>query len=160
MLSLAPITWDNFWKVIDLKVAPQQASYLPEVAVYMAQSYVNLSLDYSDQCLAIYDEDLLIGFTKIVFVPKGEKVYHMDVDSYMIDAFLIDDVYQHKGYGVNAFALILENIQSRDEKDVQISLTCYEKNVVAKKMFTSFGFQKVGLKDQKHDLFIYLKEKQ
>lgn len=158
MLSLKPITWDNFWKVIDLKVAPEQKTYLPEVAVYMAQSYVNLSLNYSDQCLAIYDDELLIGFTKIVFVPKGEKTYHMDVDSYMIDAFLIDYLYQNKGYGANAVALILENIQKRDTKNVRVSLTCYEKNVVAKKLFASFGFQKVGVKDETKGLYIYIKE--
>lgn len=158
MLYLKPITWDNFWKVIDLKVAPEQKTYLPEVAVYMAQSYVNLSLDYSDQCLAIYDDDVLIGFTKIVFVPKGEKIYHMAVDSYMIDAFLIDYLYQNKGYGASAVALILENIQHRESKNVRVSLTCYEENMVAKKLFASFGFQKVGVKDQAKGLYIYIKE--
>jgi len=159
MLSLKPITWDNFWNVIELKGSSEQTSYLPEVAVYMAQSYVNLSLEYSDQCLAIYDYDILIGFTKIVFVPKGVEPYQMVVDSYMIDAFLIDQTYQQKGYGAEAFALVLDNIKQRDLKSLDISLTCYEKNVVAKKMFESFGFKKFRVKDQNKQLFIYLKDR-
>ena len=156
MLHLEPITWDNFWEVIELEVSTDQKSYLPEVAVYMAQSYVNLSLDYVDQCLAIYDNAKLIGFTKIVFVPKNIKPYHMDTDSFMIDAFMIDLSYQGQGYGRKSLSLIIDNIKKRYEMGEEfITLTCFEKNENAKKLFQSFGFQRIGVKDESKGLYIY-----
>lgn len=158
MIHLEPITWDNFWKVIELEVSQDQKEFLPDVAVYMAQSYVNLSLEYSDQCFAIYDQDDLIGFTKIIFVPRAVLPYRMDVDSFMIDAFLIDQKFQGKGYGKKAFEVVLDHISKRKTDDVAISLTCYEKNEVAKKLFTKYDFKKLHLKDQKKGLYIYLKK--
>jgi diamine N-acetyltransferase len=157
MIRLERITWDNFWKVIELEVSESQKTYMPEVSVYMAQSYVNLSLKYVDQCLGIYHDKQLIGFTKIVFVPKSVEPYYIDVDSYMIDGFMIDQSFQGKGYGKIAFERILEEIRNKTNKSISFSLTCFDENVVAKRFFESFGFKKVGVKDQEKGLYIYLK---
>lgn len=157
MIKLESITWDNFWKVIELEVSESQKTYLPDVSIYMAQSYVNLSLKYVDQCLAIYHDKQLIGFTKVVFVPKTVEPYHMDVDSYMIDGFMIDASFQGKGYGKKAFECVLKELKNKNGNHIRFSLTCYDKNIVARKFFESFGFTKVGVKDQEKGLYIYLK---
>jgi diamine N-acetyltransferase len=141
MMEFRKIDWANFWQMIQIKTKKNQERFIQPVSVFLAQSYVNLNLGYPDKSLAIYEEDKLIGYLKMVYVPKNVKPYHMDEDSFMIDALIIDKDYQGKGYGKVALDLAIKEIKAwAQEKAKLISLVCYQDNTVAMKVFSNKGF--------------------
>ncbi|MCF7924396.1 MAG: GNAT family N-acetyltransferase [Candidatus Izimaplasma sp.] len=159
MIELKSIDWDNFWDVIEISPKSSQKDFLKTVSVFMAQSYVNLKENYPDVSLAIYNGENLIGFTKIVYVPIDVKPYCLDSNSYMIDALIIDKIYQENGYGKEALSQIIDYVKTKPfGKAETISLVSYEKNNIAINLFENFGFKKVKPKDQEKRMYIYTKE--
>ena len=143
MIELRDITWNNFWDIINLKIAEAQKDFLPSNAVFMAQAYVNLKIQHPDICFAIYCDDEAIGFTKIVFVPKNEEPFHFSEDTYYLDAMMIDEKYQGKGYGKLALKQILAFIHTKPWGDVlSVKTACYDANPLAAKLYENFGFVK------------------
>jgi len=143
MIELREITWDNFWAVVNLKPAESQAHYLPPTSVFMAQAYVNLKLQYNDVCFAIYNGSDVVGFTKIVFVSKGEEPFLFDEDTYYLDALMIDEKHQGRGYGKAALKQILKYIKTAPwGKVCSIKTACYQDNTNAAALYEKFGFVK------------------
>jgi diamine N-acetyltransferase len=141
LVEFRRIDWENFWQIIQIEPYKNQEKYIQPVSVFLAQSYVNLNLGYPDKSLAIYKEDKLIGYLKMVYVPKSVEPYLMDEDSFMIDALIIDKDYQGKGYGKVALDLAIKEIKAwAQEKAKLISLVCYQDNTVAMKVFSNKGF--------------------
>ena len=89
MMHFKDITWDNLSDLLHLTITKEQEKYLPSISTFLAQSYVNLKAKYEDYSMAVYDEDDLIGYVKVVYVPKEVKPYLLPMDSYMIDALVI-----------------------------------------------------------------------
>ena len=89
MITLRPISKDNFWDCIDLAVHPEQQSFVTSNAISIAQSKVQ------PECipLAIYHEDVMVGFV----------MYCLDTDDdeYWIYRLMIDQHYQNQGFGLN-----------------------------------------------------------
>jgi len=159
MIDVKEITWENFWEVIRLSPLEDQKDYLQDVSVFLAQSYVNLKSDYPDISLAIYKDQRLIGYSKIVYVPKDIGPYYLDMDAYLIDAFLIDYKYQQQGYGRKAFERVLNYIKDFPfGKCEHMVLTCYDDNQVARGLFESYGFRKSKVKNKEQSLYIYQKK--
>lgn len=150
----------EFWKIIDLKPSESQIRYLPSNSVFMAQAYVNSKLKYPDACFALYKESQLVGFTKIVYVPKGVEPYCFLEDSYMIDAIMIDATHQGYGYGKEALRQVLKYIESKPfgEADT-IKLSCHDENIIAIGVYEKAGFYKTDKLANKGDRFyIYSKD--
>lgn len=144
MIELKDITWDNFWEVINLEPKDDQKPYVKPVSVFMAQSYINLKEGYKDTSLALYDGSSLVGFTKIVFVPKAVKPYYLNADAYMIDALIIDQTYQRKGYAKVALSKIIDYCTRQPfERAKNIVLVCHKKNLIAQALFKDFAFEQV-----------------
>jgi diamine N-acetyltransferase len=155
-MDFRKIDWQNFWQVIKITPKNSQDRFVQPISVFLAQSYVNLNLGYPDKSLAIYEEDRLIGYLKMVYVPKNVKPYHLDEDSFMIDALIIDKDYQGKGYGKIALDLAIKEIKTWPQQKAQmISLVCYKDNTVAKKLFNNQGFS--FYKDYKSEMAILIK---
>ena len=145
MIELREITWDNFWDIINLKPAEAQKNYLPPNSVFMAQAYINLKMQHPDVCLAIYHGENAIGFTKIVFIPKDEEPFCFAEDTYYLDAMMIDEKHQGKGYGKLALAQILAFMQTKPWGVASsIKTACYDNNPTAAKLYEKFGFVKTG----------------
>ena len=143
MIELKDITWDNFWNIINLKTTEAQRGFLPSNAVFMAQAYVNLKIQHPDACFAIYNGDEAIGFTKIVFVSKDVEPFHFSEDTYYLDAMMIDEKYQGKGYGKLALTQILAFMHTKPWGDAcSIKTACYDANPLAAKLYENFGFVK------------------
>ena len=140
-IKLKEINWNNFWDIINLDVLDTQRNFLPSNAVFMAQAYVNIKLHYNDACFGIYNNDELVGFTKIVFVEKMERIYNFNKDSYYIDALMIDKKFQGKGLGKAALNKILEFIKTEPWGKIHsIRTSCYDGNAVIKKLLKNLGF--------------------
>ncbi|WP_294170181.1 GNAT family N-acetyltransferase [uncultured Clostridium sp.] len=84
---------------------------------------------------AIYDEDLMIGFTMYG--------YCYEYGFYEICRFMIDYKYQGKGYGRRALVKIIEEMKENEEcKDIYISFD--PKNNIARSLYESLGFKDTG----------------
>lgn len=127
MVSLKPITEDNFWEVISLKVGEDQ-NFVYSNAISIAQSKVDPSLIP----LAIYNDQTLVGFL----------LYGIDPDdgNYWIVRLMIDEKYQRNGYGKAA----MENIIAKTKEDKnhsKIIISTNPENTVGLNLYKKLGFQ-------------------
>jgi diamine N-acetyltransferase len=127
MITLKEITRDNFWDCVSLEVAPEQSDFVASNAVSIAQSKVQ------PECipLAVYDDDLIVGFV----------MYCIDADDseYWIYRVMIDKTHQSKGYGKKAMKLLLEKIKE-DKSHNKIFLGVHKESFAAN-LYKSFGFE-------------------
>lgn len=156
MIHLQAITWNNFWEVTKINPKPEQVKFVKPVSLFMAQSYINLKANHPDESLAIYNDKTLIGFTKIVLVPKDVEPYKLNQDSYMIDALIIDQSQQGKGYGRKSLAAIIDYCQTYPFGQAEVlTLVCFEENQQAQVIFTTFGFKKVKQINKEKKMCLY-----
>jgi diamine N-acetyltransferase len=131
MISLREVDRHNFFDVIDLKVGEEQKSFVATNLFSLAQAKA-----YPEcQCLAIYHEEELVGFT----------MYCMDFDDkeYWIYRLMIDAKYQSKGYGKAAMEKLIEQI--KEDKDHQVIYLSFEpENDRAKELYEKLGFEADG----------------
>jgi len=152
LIELREITWENLWKIINLKPAESQKDHLPSNAVFMAMAYVNLKLQYPDACFAIYHGENAVGFTKILFIEKGEEQFNLSKDTYFIDAIMIDEKYQGRGYGTSALEQILSFIRKKPwGHSDSIRASCYDKNIVMVRLLEKAGFTRTDKLDREKD---------
>ncbi|MEN8702333.1 GNAT family N-acetyltransferase [Bacillus infantis] len=131
MISLREVDRHNFFDVIDLKVGEEQKSFVAPNLFSLAQAKA-----YPEcQCLAIYHEEELVGFT----------MYCMDFDDkeYWIYRLMIDAKYQSKGYGKAAMEKLIEQI--KEDKDHRVIYLSFEpENDRAKELYEKLGFEADG----------------
>lgn len=131
MISLREITVENFWEIIELKVADSQTGLVASNAVSIAQSKVQ------SECipLAIYQDETPVGFL----------MYCIDRDDgeYWLYRLMIDQKYQGSGYAKEAMRLLLERIR-KDKSRSRIFLGVDKNGGVSVKLYESFGFQFTG----------------
>lgn len=131
MIFLKEVDRHNFFDVIDLKVAEEQKSFVATNLFSLAQAKAFPECN----CLAIYHEEELVGFT----------MYCMDFDDkeYWIYRLMIDAKYQSKGYGKAAMEKLIEQI--KEDKDHQVIYLSFEpENDRAKEMYEKLGFEADG----------------
>ncbi|AGX06956.1 spermine/spermidine acetyltransferase, putative [Bacillus sp. NRRL B-14911] len=131
MIFLKEVDRHNFFDVIDLKVAEEQKSFVATNLFSLAQAKAFPECN----CLAIYHEEKLVGFT----------MYCMDFDDkeYWIYRLMIDAKYQSKGYGKAAMEKLIELI--KEDKDHQVIYLSFEpENDRAKEMYEKLGFEADG----------------
>jgi len=127
MILFKEITRENFWDCIELSVTEEQVHFVTSNAVSIAQSKVQ------PECipLAVYDDDLMIGFI----------MYCIDEDDgeYWIYRMMIDKQYQSKGYGKRVLKKLLEIIE-QDKWHNRVFLGVHKESIYAVKLYKSLGF--------------------
>lgn len=84
---------------------------------------------------AIYNEDLMIGFTMYG--------YCNEYDFYEICRLMIDHKYQGKGFGRISLMKIIEEMKKNEDcRDIYISFD--PKNNIARSLYESLGFKDTG----------------
>jgi len=141
MIKLEKITWDNWEECMNLEVTEEQDDFVASNTYSLSQSYVALLNDeYPPLTYAIYNDDVMVGFTMFGYDTAGASEYG-DEACYSICRFMIDKRYQKKGFGRQAMAKILEYIRSFPQGDATVVYIAYNpKNEVARKLYASFGF--------------------
>nr|WP_318281053.1 GNAT family N-acetyltransferase [Paenibacillus bovis] len=131
LITFRDIDRNNFFDVIDLRVAEEQKGFVATNVFSLAQAKAFPEC----VCLAIYDGDILVGFT----------MYCMDYDDkeYWIYRLMIDARYQSKGYGKAAMEKLIERIKQDTEHHV-IYLSFEPNNNRAKHLYESLGFEADG----------------
>lgn len=127
MVNLREITRENYITCLRLKVKSEQESFVASNAISLAQS------KYEPECipLAIYDDEVMVGFT----------MYCVDteVNTYYIYRLMIDEKYQSKGYGHESMKLLLKKIKA-DPNYNRIYIDCRPENIAAQRLYAELGF--------------------
>ena len=132
-VELKPVTVDNFHECIDLEIKDEQDGFCASNLYSIAEAYVEpLAIP-----TCIYVNNAMVGF--ILYGPENSEN-----GMYMaIDRFMIDKKHQGKGYGKLALAKLIETIKEKFEY-IEIYLSYVPENIIADKLFSSFGFVKTG----------------
>lgn len=84
---------------------------------------------------AIYAHNTIVGFIMLG--------YYELKDQYTVWQFLIDERYQHKGYGKAALELGIQFLKDNFNAG-EVYLGVKFQNIIAKKLYSSFGFVETG----------------
>lgn len=152
MIKLLKVDAHNVWDIIKLEVDDKQKDYVATNNESIIEAY---TLQKGKAfTFGIYDDDLLIGFVMLGYDVDDEPIYVRNC--YSLWRFMIDKKYQNKGYGKKALEVVLDYIKTYP---CGYSEYCYlsyvEDNIVAKRLYTSFGFKETGDKDEDEIIAIY-----
>lgn len=139
MIELRPITAENWEQAIGLCVSPEQAQFVPSVAVSLAKAYIRPDgMTYDPIGIYATATGEMVGFYSCIYRPHNTRVVY-------IGGFLIDQRFQRQGYGVATMRLFLKNIQSDLPECEGVYLTVHPENRSAERFYSQFGFVKTGL---------------
>lgn len=131
-VTLIKITRENWEECIDIRVSVEQQKFVASNLYSIAE--VQFLPNF--EALAIYHEDLMIGFT----------MYGLDPDdnNYWIYRFMIDEKHQGKGYGKHAIKEVLTNLMKKP--DCQLIMVGYhQENTPVHNLYKSVGFADKGI---------------
>ena len=135
-IELRPFTKDNLIEVSKLTTnTDNNPTVFEEFVASNAFSIAQASFYPSYITEAIYHEDEVVGFV----------MYGIDEDDGLlwIPRFMIDVKHQGKGLGKKSFHIVLKKLnQQYPGSDIYISFE--PENIIAKHLYTSFGFKETG----------------
>lgn len=171
MITIKPVTFDDYRKCLDLKLDTDQEEFLDGVEACLAQAYLE-TLDgvAKVDTFAIYEGEEVVGFVygtcyNLKESDEGEwEIFYKDFGDrriYEISAFLIDKTRQRAGVGKAAMKLLLSHIKTTHDDVQSIFIIVLTENAAGLKFFKDFGFVDVGKKvfDDEYILRLCLKEK-
>lgn len=146
MLTLAPITPDNWRAACFLSTDPEHKAPLDEQWITSnAFSMLQAVYDPGWTCRLILDGETPVGF--IFFGIWEEK------QAPLFCRYMIDVNYQGRGYGTQALPLILNEMYALYGRR-DIYLTLEPENVRAVRLYEKFGFRPTGEKDEGEDVWL------
>ena len=132
LVELKKITRENIDEVLALKVSAEQDNFVEDTARSLAKAWVYKNTAFP---FAIYVHNTIVGFIMLG--------YYELKNQYTVWQFLIDERYQHKGYGKVALRLGIQFLI--DEFNInEVYLGVKFENIVAKKLYSSYGFVETG----------------
>ncbi len=158
MITLRPITIDNFEDCIRLTVSEQQRAFIASNAYSLCEAYAltNHGL-YVPMPYAIYHNDALIGFTLVVYQPIDVNDPDDDENVYYLSRIMIDKKYQGRGYGRAALHKVIEVIKAFPQgAATAIVLASNPGNEPAYSLFKAFGFREMGITNSEGDNYLRL----
>ena len=135
MVHLRKITKENLDAVLELKTTKEQEAYVSTVAHSLAQAWVYRDTAYP---FAVYDDEVLVGFVMMGFYESKQQ--------YTLWKLLIDERYQHRGYGKQAVELAKQYLIVTFGV-AEIYLGVHEDNETAIRLYQSTGFTATGETD-------------
>ncbi|WP_136605432.1 GNAT family N-acetyltransferase [Paenibacillus dokdonensis] len=131
MIALKEIDRNNFFDVIKLRVADEQSEFVASNLFSLAQAKAFPEC----VCLAIYHDDVLVGFTMYCIDEEDHE--------YWIYRLMIDTKHQSKGYGKAAMELVIKRIKEDIQHHV-IYISFEPDNIWAKLLYEKLGFEEDG----------------
>ncbi|SFM30325.1 diamine N-acetyltransferase [Paenibacillus sp. 1_12] len=145
MITLRKITLENRRAIFNLEVSEDQRRFVASNLSSVASCYVLATNGGHPFPFAIYVDEQPVGFVMISYRITGYELPTIADDSYCIVRLMIDKQYQNRGYGREAMKKILEFIRTFPAGPAHYCWISYiADNVVAKKLYESFGFRDNG----------------
>ncbi|MCI9127876.1 MAG: GNAT family N-acetyltransferase [Eubacterium sp.] len=137
MIIIKEVSYDNIFDVCELTTNKDGIGTTMEEFICCNAISIAESKYYSEMYpKAIYSGNTLIGF----FMYKQTKA---EQDIAVICRFMIDYKYQGKGLGRESFVAILSYFRQSEFKKIVLMID--ENNIIAKKLYISFGFKFNGM---------------
>jgi diamine N-acetyltransferase len=128
MISIKPITKDNWKEAIALKVTEEQKPFIANNLHSIAESsFYDTAFNYG-----IFYEDQMVGFVLLFNPPEEPENAH-------IVRFMIDQSHQNKGYGTKGLHTLLEILTEKQNKK-SITLTVIPENQNARAFYEKNKF--------------------
>ncbi len=150
MVRLEKINGKNVWGALRLSVKEDQREFVASNDVSIIEAYTTITANGYAFPFGIYDDEQIVGFLMIGFDKDDywDDVPDIANGNYNLWRLMIDQKYQHRGYGKRAIELALEFVRTFPCGEADYCWLSYEpENVVAKELYASFGFTETGEKD-------------
>ena len=150
MVRLETINGKNVWDALRLSVKEDQRTFVASNDVSIIEAYTAITANGYAFPFGIYDDEQLVGFLMIGFDKDDYWDDAPDIanGNYNLWRLMIDQKFQHRGYGKRAVELALEFVRTFPCGKADYCWLSYEpENVVAKELYASFGFAETGEKD-------------
>lgn len=132
MVELKEITMKNLDDILSLKVSETQEHFVSTTAYSLAQAWVFKETAFP---FAVYADEVLVGFLMLG--------YYQIKNQYTVWKLLIDERYQHRGYGREALKSAIKYIKEHFQaKEVYLAVS--KGNIAAENLYTSLGFRETG----------------
>ncbi len=147
MLRLERVNGKNVWDILKLRVKEEQMSFVAGNDISVIEAYTSITGGGQAFPFGIYDDEVPVGF---LMVGYGTDDYWEDApeiagNNYNLWRLMIDKDYQHRGYGREAIRLALDFIRTKPCGEAEYCWLSYEpENVVARRLYASFGFVETG----------------
>lgn len=151
MIELRKITEDNIDEVIALEVGESQKDFIATTNLRsIADAYVLNAEGIPATPFAIYVDGVAVGFLMYIYDTTDHESFQNEVfyrkKCYFIWHFMVGESYQGKGYGKLAFEKMLADIETMPYGEAEyVDLFYRTSNVIAKKLYASFGFVDTGI---------------
>lgn len=144
MMQLTAITEENFTDVLNLKLLPEQESFVSSNVKSLAQCW--LYRNEGDVFpYALTSQGKVVGFVLLETDLKEKTL--------LIWRLMIGDIYQAQGYGRQALAAIIAEAKKQTHFDKVIADYVIGNNAM-KHLLTSFGFQEAGAHPEDHEIIM------
>jgi diamine N-acetyltransferase len=131
-VTLRPLTRDNLWDVVELKLHPGQEAFVaPNI-----DSITNAYVEPTFVPLAVYASETLVGFLMYGQHPP-------DIGRWWVIRLMIDRDHQGQGYGRAAMKAVIAMMVERVGCE-EIVTSFNPANEVASRLYASLGFRPTG----------------
>ena len=146
MISLKPVDSKNVWKLLRLKVSPEQEDFVATNTESIVEAYTTVTAGGVALPFGIFDDETPVGFLMLGYddLPEEENPA-ISKGNYTVWRLMIDEKYQHRGYGRAALQLALDYIRGFPCGEAKYCWLSYEpENKAAAALYHSFGFEENG----------------
>lgn len=150
MVRIEKVNGKNVWEILGLRVREDQKSFVAANETSIIEAYTTITAGGYAFPFGIYDGDLPVGFLMVGYGTDEywENPPKIAEKNYNLWRFMIDQRFQHRGYGREAMKLALDFIRTRPCGDAEHCWLSYEpENSVARELYRSFGFRETGETD-------------
>ena len=147
MLRLEKVTGRNVWDILKLRVRDEQINFVAGNDISIIEAYTAVTGDGHAFPFGIYEDQVPVGFLMIGYDTDDywENAPEIAKGNYTLWRLMIDKNYQGRGYGKEAVRLALSFIRTAPCGGAECCWLSYEPdNLVAKKLYGSFGFTETG----------------
>jgi len=130
-VRLEPVTPENMRAVCDLRVAPEQQSFVEPNAVSLSEAYVHAAA----WCRAVYAGEELVGFVMLHDTEAGP--------GYMLWRLMIDVRFQGRGFGRQVVHRVMDYARSRPGA-TQLKVSVHGGDGSPGPFYESLGFMATG----------------
>lgn len=144
-MELRKVDDSNLWKIVKLSVREDQKHFVATNTQSILQAYTTITSGGVALPFGLYEGEELVGFVMFGFDGYEEGDPEYIKGSYGLWRFMIDDNHQGQGLGRKALEACLAYLRTYPCGEAEYCWLSYEpENEVAKKLYSSFGFQETG----------------
>ncbi|MCG7344455.1 GNAT family N-acetyltransferase [Sporosarcina sp. ACRSL] len=151
MIELRKITGENIDKVVAFEVEESQKDFIETTNLRsFADAHMLNAEGIPATPFAIYADEVAVGFLMYIYETLDHESFENEVfygkKCYFIWHIMIEKSYQGRGYGKLAFEKMLMDIETAPDGEAEyVALFYRTSNVIAKKLYASFGFVDTGI---------------